>query len=452
MRTKQLCEAIEAGEIMKAFSKLDDETVRCPHPGTGRLALHFCVARGSKELLQMVVEAKADVNAKDFAGQTALMAAAKQGDEELSRVLLDFGADAAQQDDLGRSAKDMVDAPPKEDRPLNNWRQKLSGQPISEDPAQKGRELKDLIDKRERPTKYGALLLDAIKQKDLRTAETAIDAGGDVALADEQGDTALLLVAKGRWRDQETQQVRLVERACQAGADVNVRNAQGNVPLHYAAHRGNQPLVQVLLRLGSEPAVANVDGNTPLMYAAHGGHEVVCKDLLEAFAPVESRNSFGLSAGETAQRRGFKSCAALLQAYELAPKKKGDDATAPKKKEKVEEAKGSFDYSKWDALEKEMQQDEDFEDSTRQREQQVAQQRPGPKMEDLGPEAFGLPPGTSWPPGDPTLKQKGPFDYSHWEKVADDLEKKDKARERFEELQRNPQYEWRDGQKLQVIF
>jgi len=72
-------------------------------------------------------------------------------------------------------------------------------------------------------------------------------------------------------------------------------------------------------------------------------------------------------------------------------------------------------------------------------------------MEDMGPEAFGLPPDTPWPPADPN-EGKDSFDYSRWEKIVDDIERKDEMMERFEYLQANPQYEWKNGSKMRVLF
>lgn len=77
--------------------------------------------------------------------------------------------------------------------------------------------------------------------------------------------------------------------------------------------------------------------------------------------------------------------------------------------------------------------------------------RPTPKFEDLGPEAFGLPADTPWPP-DATLRKKGPFDYGHWDKIVEDVERQEKVLERYEKLQKDPKYEYRDGQKMQVIY
>ena len=46
----------------------------------------------------------------------------------------------------------------------------------------------------------------------------------------------------------------------------------------------------------------------------------ICTALLEAAAPVAVTNRAGLTAETMADRRNFKTCAALIHAYELAPK------------------------------------------------------------------------------------------------------------------------------------
>ncbi|CAE8623221.1 unnamed protein product [Polarella glacialis] len=407
----------------------------------------------------MAIEARADVNAKDSFGQTALMLAAKQGDHEAVKALLDAGADAAQTDSLGRSAGDLVKVSQprpveEENNPLKNWREKMSGEAVPEDPAKKSMELKAMIEGREKPKKYGLILMKALAQKDARTAEAALEADADPNLLDDKGDSALVLLAKGKWKDQEGLKVRLAQKAVKAGADIDFQNVQGNTALHFAANRGESlELVESLLRLRANPSLANGEGNTALMYAAHGGHEEVCTALMEACAAVMLTNRFGLSAEAMAKGKGFKSCAALIHAYELAPKKVGEyGGTEPKRKEKKKEQHLDFDYSKWDKLEQEMRNDEEVEQSVRQRESLDAMKRPKPKLEDLGPQAFGLPPDTPWPPADPALRKKGPFDYGHWDQIVEDIERQDKVLERYEHLQQNPKYEWRDGQKMQVIF
>ena len=128
------------------------------------------------------------------------------------------------------------------------------------------------------------------------------------------------LEVKGKWKDTQGLQVRLLRKAMKAGADVNFQNCQGNSALHFASHRGDLDVVEVLLSLKASPKLVNAEGNTALMYAAHGGYEEICTALLEAAAPVAVTNRAGLTAETMADRRNFKTCAALIHAYELAPK------------------------------------------------------------------------------------------------------------------------------------
>ena len=125
---------------------------------------------------------------------------------------------------------------------------------------------------------------------------------------------------KGKWKDTQGLQVRLLRKAIKTGADVNFQNGQGNSALHFASHRGDVDVVETLLKLKANPKLVTSEGNTALMYAAHGGYEEICTALLEAQAPVTVTNRAGLTAETMADRKGFKTCAALIHAYELAPK------------------------------------------------------------------------------------------------------------------------------------
>lgn len=193
--------------------------------------------------------------------------------------------------------------------------------------------------------------------------------------------------------------------------------------------------------------LANDEGNTALMYAAHGGHEKICNMLLEKYADPNLQNKYNLKAEQMAMKRGFRNIAVLIQAYVLAPKKPGDD-----KKEEERKKQTDFDYDKWNSLEKEMKHEEDIEENIRYRENYMATRKPTPNMEDFGPEAFGLPPDTPWPPEDPSKAKKSPFDYKRWDHIVDECERQFDMHERIEYLEKNPQWEERHGTKFRVIF
>ena len=63
-----------------------------PFPIVGTRALMVAAAHGHKDTARALLDAGADVNAKDFTGWTALHAAAFKGDPEIVQLLLEHGA------------------------------------------------------------------------------------------------------------------------------------------------------------------------------------------------------------------------------------------------------------------------------------------------------------------------------------------------------------------------
>lgn len=65
--------------------------------------LHSAAAAHATEIVRMLVESDAPVNAKQHGGWTALHAAADNGDEETIKILLQHGADPLAQNDDGKT-------------------------------------------------------------------------------------------------------------------------------------------------------------------------------------------------------------------------------------------------------------------------------------------------------------------------------------------------------------
>ncbi|RYO90118.1 hypothetical protein DL766_002484 [Monosporascus sp. MC13-8B] len=65
-------------------------------------------------------------------------------------------------------------------------------------------------------------------------------------------------------------------------------------PLSYAAEKGNEAIVKLLLaRTDIGPAAKDDSGRTSLSYAAEGGHESVMRLLLDKGADIESKDNKG---------------------------------------------------------------------------------------------------------------------------------------------------------------
>jgi ankyrin repeat protein len=74
------------------------------------LPLHSAVAGGNARCVQILLDAGADVDARQHGGWTPLMAASERGDLEIVRALLAAGADPSLRSEDGRSSFDFAEA------------------------------------------------------------------------------------------------------------------------------------------------------------------------------------------------------------------------------------------------------------------------------------------------------------------------------------------------------
>ena len=70
--------------------------------------LHAALVQGNRRVVELLLDAGADVDARQHNGWTALQAAAQHGSAELAELLLARGADPAQQMDEGKTALDIA--------------------------------------------------------------------------------------------------------------------------------------------------------------------------------------------------------------------------------------------------------------------------------------------------------------------------------------------------------
>jgi hypothetical protein len=102
---------IEAIEDFVAIGKTDDVD------DSGRNALHYAVGFNQAEAVQVLLDNKMDVNAKDKHGNTALHFAAGYAREDIATMLLRAGADGRVENSEGDSPLGMIRKEPR--NPLN---------------------------------------------------------------------------------------------------------------------------------------------------------------------------------------------------------------------------------------------------------------------------------------------------------------------------------------------
>lgn len=238
------------------------------------------VRNNDLQQLQAALKAGADANARDSRKATLLMHAAAFGSPDAVRILLNAGANV--------NAKNAFDAS------ALLW---AAGDPV------KARILIEAGADVNARSKQGRtpLLNAAAVEGASEIVRLMLAKGADAKARNERGDMPLLAACNAG--DLESARL-LLEK----GADAGQPDGAGYSPLHYAVFSGNAALVKLLLAKGAKVNVANSFSGrvkfgpidmvklTPLMYATpHGTPEMVGM-LLNAGAEVNVVDNRGMTA------------------------------------------------------------------------------------------------------------------------------------------------------------
>ncbi len=322
--------------------------------------LHYPASRGQTEMLKLLVDSGANVNATDPTGNSALHGSVTGGanrvkfgsnvrpaknestppDPFLQNIELliaaqadvnlknDEGATAiklAAQQDYFQAVEALVDGADDLDFQIGNGR-------LIHWAAQNGlkKTVKRLLDKKQpnndqpnndRDELERTPLHYASANGSLQIVEMLIEKGFDTSAKDIDGMTAVMMAAEGNHADvawaliqsgvhmeADSRGQTAVHLAAWNGAsevievltrtiDVdNLKTETGYTPQHAAAWQGHAKVVGQLVLAGADPNAADSDGWTPLHKAAFRGHADVVKVLLEKGANKDLKTAAGLTA------------------------------------------------------------------------------------------------------------------------------------------------------------
>ena len=168
---------------------------------------------GDLKVVDLLIQAKVEVDGRNSYGSTALMAAAEAGETEVARFLLEKGADP------NRGTRGSWETP----------------------------------------------LMLAIVQGRVEMVPLLIAAGADVDFQDaESGVTPLMMAAVEGHRQ-------LTELLLEAGANVEAVDATGWTALHHAVRKGHSKLAVNIVEAGANPRREDADGFSPLSLAKSRG-------------------------------------------------------------------------------------------------------------------------------------------------------------------------------------
>ena len=242
------------------------------------------------ETAKVLVEAGADVNKRINSiiredKKTALMEAATTGSPKVVKLLLDAGAEVDARDINGFT-------------PLLHW----GGR---DDSIEVGRLLiKAGADVNAKNNLGETVLMSAASMGSISTASLKlfIDSGANLNAKNNEGETALMKASNLRGGFSGG-----VKILIDAGADVNAKSNYGLTALHRAGQKNNATTARLLIKAGANVNAQNREGVTPLMWAASSdlsGPEVAM-EIIAGGVNFNLRDNHGWTALEYAREYGM---------------------------------------------------------------------------------------------------------------------------------------------------
>ncbi|KAK2498524.1 hypothetical protein MC885_006168 [Smutsia gigantea] len=137
-----------------------------------------------------------------------------------------------------------------------------------------------------------------------------------------RGETALHMAARSG-------QAEVVRYLVQDGAQVEAKAKDDQTPLHISARLGKADIVQQLLQQGASPNAATTSGYTPLHLSAREGHEDVAAFLLDHGASLSITTKKGFTPLHVAAKYGKLEVANLLLQKSASPDAAGKSGLTP---------------------------------------------------------------------------------------------------------------------------
>jgi ankyrin repeat protein len=298
----------------------------------GRTSLSLASEIGHKEIVKLLIgNEKVHIDARDKYGRSSLFWAAEKGHKDVVEILLINGANPNAKDDHGRTAllwaanKGQVDVftllySLEADFETKNL---LDNNCLLIATIEGYAEAMCFFGGADDHETVAGLILDRmtdVESKDLigRTAlilttnrgiwgmfRLLLDRGANPDVKNSNGYTALMHAVAGG----HTGIVRLI---LTRKADPAVNSTSVEEALVVAAKAGHDQIVELLLAQSADKETSNEEGETPLLSAAQSGHMQAVKLLLDHGADVEARDKQGHSALHWATKGGHESVVKLL--------------------------------------------------------------------------------------------------------------------------------------------
>ena len=278
----------------------------------------------SPQIIDMLIHAGADVNIIDEDGMTILMEAARRSTPEIVRMLIEAGADV----NISRKGMKVVNYA-RANYHLKNTQVlkdlEARTEPISSDWCKDDEEFLELCEighledivlaiengaNIEAKNIFGETLLMRVTSLDMpvEVVECLIELGADVNSCNDSGKTILMNAVRNHRQNFDVVKdpdYELVKLLIEKGANVQAVDERGGTVLMYAASRSEPEILKLLLENGADINAQDENGITALMLAVHSNSSEAIKLLLDAGAKIEIEDKDGKRAYDYAVSRSY---------------------------------------------------------------------------------------------------------------------------------------------------
>jgi ankyrin repeat protein len=230
----EMCRAGDVNHLRSAISQ-NPEIVNTVDDSWSSSPLMMAAQAGHLELVELLIEAGANVNAQNDCNSTALMFASRCGHISVVRTLLAAGANVNVQHITGKTPLAYA---------LHEYSHSEGYNEIIEELI-RAYPTVDTVD-----AKYGSSpLMFVCEARNVSAAKLLLELGANVNARNNFESTALMFAAK-------SDALQLVNLLLHAGADVNAMNCRHESALYYAAIVDAHDTVQALLKAGTSRCCA----------------------------------------------------------------------------------------------------------------------------------------------------------------------------------------------------
>ncbi|MGB3616168.1 MAG: ankyrin repeat domain-containing protein [Elainellaceae cyanobacterium] len=293
---RRLLEAVEFDSLEEVGDVLKSGASLAAKDDIGESPLHLAVRRGDPRIVELLLDAGAEVNAKSQDGSTPLYLLCEwQSDESfpIATALIEAGAD--------------VDA----NRNQTNWGM-LHHAAAGNKPHLTKLLLKAGANPNEQNNKNRWTPLHVTKSSEI--ARLLIEAEANPNLLDKQGKSPLLTAITLPTKANPSLQIRQLIRALiAAGAEVCLNDRAGLSALHAAVASDLTEVASLLIEQGADVTYSLPPFGTPLHRAVNRKNEAIVRQLIAAGAPLETPAARdGMTPLHFAAANGFSAAVQLL--------------------------------------------------------------------------------------------------------------------------------------------